>query len=47
MLTVMFLMVNGPGEWSLDAVLPKRRKAGVSELVSSSRPLDLAGATSR
>jgi len=25
MLTVMFLMVNGPGKWSLDAVLRKRR----------------------
>src|SRR5215475_8565922 len=46
MLTVMFLMVNGPGKWSLDAMLPKWRKV-VSELVSSRRPLDLAGATSR
>ena len=46
-LTVMFLLVNGPGQWSLDAVLPKRRKAGVSALVPSGRPLDLAGATSR
>src|SRR5215472_10018708 len=26
MLTVLFLMVNGPGKWSLDAVLPARRK---------------------
>ena len=47
MLTVIFLMVNGPGKWSLDALLPKRRKAGVSVLLSSRRPLDLAGATSR
>jgi len=47
MLTVTFLMVNGPGEWSLDAMMPKRRKVGVSELVPSGRPLDLAGATSR
>jgi uncharacterized membrane protein YphA (DoxX/SURF4 family) len=46
-LTVIFLMVNGPGEWSLDAVLPKKRKVGVSELVPSGRPLDLAGAASR
>jgi uncharacterized membrane protein YphA (DoxX/SURF4 family) len=48
MLTVMFLLVNGPGQWSLGAMLSKRRKAGgVSELVPSGRPLDLAGATSR
>jgi len=31
-LTVMFLMVNGPGKWSLDAVLLKTRKVGVAEL---------------
>jgi putative oxidoreductase len=47
MLTVVFLLVNGPGEWSLDAVLRRWRKTGVSELVPLSRPLDLAGATSR
>jgi putative oxidoreductase len=48
MLTVMFLLVNGPGQWSLDAVLlRKRRQARVSELVASRRPMDLAGATSR
>ena len=46
MLTVMFLLVNGPGEWSLDAVLRKGRKAGVSELVPSGRRLDLAATTS-
>jgi putative oxidoreductase len=47
MLTVMFLLVNGPGEWSLDAVLRRWRKTGVSELVPLSRPLDLASASSR
>ena len=47
LLTVMFLLVNGPGEWSLDAVLRKRRKVGISELIPSGRPLDLAGATGR
>src|SRR5262249_40186186 len=26
MLTVLFLMVNGPGKWSLDAVLSQKRK---------------------
>lgn len=46
MLTVLFLLVNGPGEWSLDALLTKRRTAGASELVSAGRALDLAGATS-
>src|SRR6266496_3734680 len=39
MLTVMFLLVNGPGKWSLDAVLRKWRKASVSELVPSGSPL--------
>src|SRR5215467_4305594 len=34
-LTVMFLMVNGPGKWSLDAVLLNTRKGGVSELLPS------------
>jgi len=42
MLTVMFLLANGPGQWSLDAVLRKSRKAGVSELVPSARSLDLS-----
>jgi len=45
-LTVLFLMVNGPGEWSLDAVVSKRHKVGVSELVSVGRPPDLVGFTS-
>src|SRR5215470_5442633 len=30
MLTVMFLLLNGPGQWSLDAVLSKGRTIGVS-----------------
>jgi len=47
MLTVKFIMVNGHRKWSLDAVLPKRLKAGVSKLLSSGRPLDLVSATSR
>jgi hypothetical protein len=46
MLTVLFLLVNGPGEWSLDAVLRRTRKVGAPELVPSGRPLDLAGAMS-
>jgi putative oxidoreductase len=47
LLTVVFLLVNGPGAWSLDAVLRKRKKAGVSELVPAGRPLDLSTATGR
>ena len=42
-MTALFLLVNGPGEWSLDAVLSKRSKTTVSELIPSGRPLDLAG----
>ena len=38
MLTALFLLVNGSGEWSLDAVLQRRRRAVASELVPS-RPL--------
>jgi len=42
-LTVMFLLINGPGAWSLDAVLQRKRSKGsISELVPSRRPLDLA-----
>ena len=45
-LTVIFLLINGPGKWSLDAVLLRKwRKGGVSELVQSGRPLDLSAAT--
>ena len=46
-LTLLFLMTNGPGKWSLDAVLLRTREVGVSKVVPSGRPLDLAGATSR
>jgi putative oxidoreductase len=47
LLTVMFLLLNGPGKWSLDAALRKGRKSGVLELVSSRRPLDLPTAAGR
>jgi putative oxidoreductase len=46
LLTVMFLMVTGPGKWSWDAVL-NARKASVSVPVSSGTPLNLARASSR
>jgi len=35
MLTALFLLVNGPGEWSLDAVLQRRKRSVASELVPS------------
>ena len=42
-LTVLFLLINGPGRWSLDAVLLRRwRKGGVSERLQSNRALDLS-----
>jgi uncharacterized membrane protein YphA (DoxX/SURF4 family) len=48
MLTVLFLLVNGPGQWSLDALLLRKwRKAGVSKNMLSTRPLDVAVATGR
>ena len=40
MLTVLFLLINGPGAWSLDAVLSKRTKAVVSETNPLDRQLD-------
>ena len=47
-LTVIFLLVNGPGKWSLDAVLLRKwRKGGVSQLVRSGKPLDLSLASNR
>ena len=43
MLTVIFLLINGPGKWSLDAVLQRNwRKGGVSEPALSSRPIKSA-----
>ena len=38
LLTAMFLLVNGPGAWSLDAVLSKWKKAGVAKLVPAMAP---------
>jgi putative oxidoreductase len=40
-LTVMFLLVNGPGKWSLDAVLLRKwGKSGTAERLPSNRSLD-------
>jgi len=42
-LTVLFLLINGPGEWSLDTVLLRKwRKGSVAERLQSSRSLDLS-----
>jgi putative oxidoreductase len=44
-LTVIFLLVNGPGKWSLDAVLLRKwKQRDVSERVPSGRSLGLAAA---
>jgi putative oxidoreductase len=44
LLTVLFLLVNGPGAWSLDAVLGKRRKAEAPEFVPAGGVVDLSTA---
>jgi putative oxidoreductase len=42
-MTAIFLLVNGPGKWSLDAVLQRRwRKGGKSSVARSAGPLDLS-----
>jgi putative oxidoreductase len=47
-LTVIFLLINSPGKWSLDAVLlPKWRQGEFSGRVSSGRSLDLSPAAHR
>ena len=47
-LTVIFLLINGPGEWSLDAVLSRKwSQGGTSERVPSGRLLDLSAAVQR
>jgi uncharacterized membrane protein YphA (DoxX/SURF4 family) len=44
-MTVIFLLINGPGKWSLDALLlGKWRKGGVSESLPSGRSLNLSPA---
>ncbi len=47
-LTVVFLLVNGPGKWSLDAVLLRnRRKLEVSEQTSAPKLRDWSPAAGR
>jgi len=47
LLTALFLMLNGPGVWSLDAVLRKQRKSAIAQLVATPIALDLSAAASR
>jgi putative oxidoreductase len=48
MLTAIFLLVNGPGRWSLDAALQhKGRKPSFLATAQSARPLDLSLAVNR
>jgi putative oxidoreductase len=44
LLTVLFLMINGPGRWSLDALLGKR-KAQRNQVVVASRRKESANAS--
>jgi len=37
LLTVFFLMINGPGRWSLDAMLHRKTELGRNQFVSSRR----------
>ena len=47
-LTVIFLLINEPGKWSLDAALLRKSRTGVvSERVHSGRSLDLSAAAHR
>ena len=44
-LTSAFLLINGPGRWSLDAVLFGKEKARIAPRVSTSRAVDLPATT--
>lgn len=45
-LTTLFLLVNGPGKWSLDAVLLRKfGNASTPEFTKEGRPRDLAAST--
>ena len=44
MMTVMFLLVNGPGEWSLDAILRKWKNHSISVFVPLGKARDLSAA---
>jgi uncharacterized membrane protein YphA (DoxX/SURF4 family) len=47
-LTAIFLLINGPGKWSLDALLLRKwKKGGDAELIPSGGRLDLSAAAHR
>jgi uncharacterized membrane protein YphA (DoxX/SURF4 family) len=45
MLTVAFLMINGPGRWSLDALLARKREEKPPNLATASRRQESARAS--
>jgi len=45
LLTSVFLMMNGPGKWSLDALLKKRRQEVPSQLAAAARRKESANAS--
>jgi putative oxidoreductase len=45
LLTVVFLMINGPGRWSLDALLERRAPGTRGQLVAASRRKESANAS--
>jgi len=47
LLTSLFLLVNGPGAWSLDAVIQRRKKSGSPVTVPKSKPFDLVPVAGR
>jgi len=45
LLTVLFLMINGPGRWSLDAVLSQQKQENRGQVVAGSRRKESANAS--
>ena len=45
LLTAVFLMINGPGRWSLDAVFSQRRHESPGQLVAAPRRKESANAS--
>jgi putative oxidoreductase len=45
LLTAVFLMINGPGRWSLDALLSKRREESPGQLTAAPRAKESANAS--